>query len=361
MDEIRLQLSLDINNPDWVRDFIVLHAIHEMKHAHVPSDESSESTLDRYLYDCGIHPDTFPTGEWYLDVGLEVTSRRRLCLQWMTSAHSVLAKEALRSIDDDDAASLTCFGADGYFRDVVNHLDEVSGFCFFPGSTRFPGGCKVVRAYTTDEDILGGDNAARCLTLKEVFQERFVQFLPTIETLIDTCVSARGEKPSKARLEVRVPLHHAHSVLLDVDPNFRLTRLLAINEALVGMSHFDTQLTPQNLTMTAALLWLVNGSLPSHPNYTPALYALLDAVLPQHYGSGPMGQLRTGDSPGSITHAAHQPRYIPFGCVFLRNLTHDARIPTFRRGDPVLPPDVFEALFGGMSMGSIESRYRGRQ
>lgn len=211
---------LDQSDVQWARSFVILHTVRGVKHSsfHHVDQDSAEFYLHDFVDDAKLSPDIFRTGNWYIDVAIEISSEKGHCLQWNTSTHNEVVQQALH-ISDRDAARISNIGSSKYSRDLTSHLTDVSGFRISPG-TRAQGEYEAVyiQAYTTDKAVVYNPDAghyAKSLSMKEAMGPD--QPPKTVEGIHTIYQEALQNNSSSARLEVRVPLKFAHHVLLQFD------------------------------------------------------------------------------------------------------------------------------------------------
>ncbi|KAG6874617.1 hypothetical protein C0992_007261 [Termitomyces sp. T32_za158] len=368
---------------------------------HQPDANSADLAFHRFLHDSRLPPDLFTVGEWYVDVGIEISSNDGACLQWLTDTHNLVVQQAL-VIDEHHAARVTDLGSSKYSRDTVSHLTAVSGFRIVPGVlAQGIYACKYLQAYTTDKSIVYNNDDghhAKFLTTREAMAVD--QPTPTISGLHTIYDRATRYNGSNARLEARVPLQWATSVLLELNPailkrslciftrkewwSFRILRLQAastvISWQVAAASEF--RVNEQALTLTAACVWLING-LHTRPEDGPGARRLMDAALPVAEADEvspddvayrrSLPQKRTisrddreegdedeeevpdeeeeeeeGDSSDGVTHNSN-------GCIFLRRIKF-VNAPRFRIGGPTMADAAFRYWFK-MSLDQVEANF----
>ncbi|GLB36947.1 hypothetical protein LshimejAT787_0312340 [Lyophyllum shimeji] len=356
---------IDQNDVAWATDFFILHTIRGTKHTtlHHLDRASADYYLTEFLHDARLSAEVPEIGEWYIDVGIQISSERHECLQWMTGGHSTMLQEALH-IPAHHADRISSINSSKYSRDPVSHLTA---------------------AYTTDKTVTAnteGRHHAKYLTTDEAMGQQ--QPTRTIDGLYTLYQEAQTANSSSARLEVRVPLEFGSQVLLEFDHNristclcafprddwwsFRLIRLVAISKtlSLQARSRARSRLQPEALTLTAACVWLAN-SLHARPEDGPAARRLMDAVLPLTEAEG--ADLNVLAYNTSVRAAAEQeeeeesgddePRgrvpYNPYGCIFLRRLMIK-NTPRLRYGGPVLSAPAFQFWFNN-TLEDVTRRY----
>ncbi|GLB45961.1 hypothetical protein LshimejAT787_4400010 [Lyophyllum shimeji] len=378
---------IDQNDVAWATDFFILHTIRGTKHTtlHHLDRASADYYLTEFLHDARLSAEVPEIGEWYIDVGIQISSERHECLQWMTGGHSTMLQEALH-IPAHHADRISSINSSKYSRDPVSHLTAVSGFRVSPGlRARGRYEAVYVQAYTTDKTVTAnteGRHHAKYLTTDEAMGQQ--QPTRTIDGLYTLYQEAQTANSSSARLEVRVPLEFGSQVLLEFDHNristclcafprddwwsFRLIRLVAISKtlSLQARSRARSRLQPEALTLTAACVWLAN-SLHARPEDGPAARRLMDAVLPLTEAEG--ADLNVLAYNTSVRAAAEQeeeeesgddePRgrvpYNPYGCIFLRRLMIK-NTPRLRYGGPVLSAPAFQFWFNN-TLEDVTRRY----
>jgi hypothetical protein len=227
-DTMRTQLL--VNGIDWAQDFFFLHTIRGTKHGtqHSWDAESAKIALHEYLLDARIPLVATEEGTWWIDVAVEISSDEGACLQWRTSSHFHVVQEVLR-ISHNHAKRITSIGSSKYARDLVSHLTAVSGCRIEPGIRacgRFQ--AAYVQMYTTDKAITynpEGIHHAKSITINDAMGRTQP---PSFATgLFGVYKDAVENNSSNARVEVRVPLDFADSVLLGLNINLIRDSLLS--------------------------------------------------------------------------------------------------------------------------------------
>ncbi|KAF9444082.1 hypothetical protein P691DRAFT_778498 [Macrolepiota fuliginosa MF-IS2] len=395
-EQIRQELEndpfLDDGDARWAGNFFFLHTIRGVKHRHYHrvDAESAEHFLTEFLTEAQLSPDAVTAGDWYIDVGIEVSSSVGDCVQWMTASHSDLVQQALR-IPEEHANRITRIGSSKYSRDLSSHLTALSGFRIVPGAqAQGEFEATYIQAYTTDKSVVynpEGRHHAKFLTTKEALscQDHPTQ---TIGGIYSIYAGARDANSSSARLEVRIPFRFATDVLLEFDSDvirrsvcvfaredwwdFRIIRLMGFSQAISLQSLFPlSRFQPEALTLTAACVWLING-LHARPDDGPASRKLMDAILPLTEAAGAD---RNVIAYNTSTREAEQeeeeeeeeedrglPRrvpYNPYGCVFLRRVAiTEQAAPRLRIGGSVLSGSSFEFWYNGMTLAQVQAQYQ---
>jgi hypothetical protein len=225
-DRIRAELAMNplISEDDiaWARDFFVLHTIRGTKHStyHQVDMESAEYYLFDFVQDAQLSPDVPEVGDWYIDVGIQISSQEDECLQWTTSTHNEVIQQALH-ISDEHAERISNINSSKYSRDLASHLMAISGFRATPGVlAQGEYEAAYIQAYTTDKSIVyhpEGRHHAKFISIKEAMGMNHPT--KTIEGIYGIYEEARTANSSSARLEVRVPYRFATQVMMEFDPD----------------------------------------------------------------------------------------------------------------------------------------------
>jgi hypothetical protein len=206
----------------WARNFFVLHTIRGTKHStyHQVDIDSAEYYLYDFVQAAQLSHEVPDIGDWYIDVGIEISSNEGECLQWTMAAHHEVVQQALH-ISDENAQRISDINSSKYSRDPVSHLTAISGFRAVPGiRARGEYEAAYIQAYTTDKSIVynpEGRHHAKFITIKEAMGVN--QPTKTIEGIYSIYEEARTANSSNARLEVRVPYKFATEVLMQFDPD----------------------------------------------------------------------------------------------------------------------------------------------
>jgi hypothetical protein len=213
-DKIREHLSE--NNVSWVDGLVFLHQIWGVKNSsqHTPLQEDGEVALEEWLDENYLRMDDLLLGEWWVDVGLQISSDSGECLAWRTDSHFHLMEEVLK-IPQHRAHSITSIASSKYTRDLTSHLMAVSGCRISPGArAEGPFSVKYLQLYTTDKSLTyRKDNGhhGKFITCRDVLAGKAENYC---EDLYKVYLAAMGDNFSLARIEVRVPVGKATEVLL---------------------------------------------------------------------------------------------------------------------------------------------------
>ncbi len=94
--------------------------------------EAAQAAMEHLCVMNFLDEDAFLGGDWWIDVGLEISSSAKKCLAWRTDSHYHIVQEALE-ISGLHAARITRPGSSKYIRDMTSHLTSVSGCRISPG------------------------------------------------------------------------------------------------------------------------------------------------------------------------------------------------------------------------------------
>ena len=213
-DKIRKYLSE--NDVSWGDGLVFLHQIRGVKNSsqHTPFQEDGEVALEEWLDENYLRMDDLLLGEWWVDVGLQISSENRECLAWRTDSHFHLVEEVLE-IPQHRAHQITKITSSKYVRDLTSHLTAVSGCRISPGARsegRFS--VKYFQLYTTDKSITyrqDGGHHGKFITCPDILAGKAETYC---ENLYRVYLAAIEDNFSLARVEVRVPIGKATEVLL---------------------------------------------------------------------------------------------------------------------------------------------------
>ncbi|KAF8871326.1 hypothetical protein BD779DRAFT_1478302 [Infundibulicybe gibba] len=374
----RLRQYANENDVDWAGDFCFMLTVRGTKHStqHAITAASAEFAYEEFLETSQIARDEFRTGAWWIDVGVEVASQERACLQWSTTSHYHMVKAVL-GIDDDNADRITKIGSSKYARDLVSHLTAVSGCRIEPGSrAQGPLSAAYFQMYTTDKALTYAPEKhhhGKAITIEMAMGGKHT--CDFILGLYNVYRNSSNENSSNARVEVRVPTDQAKTALRYLTPDvvresllafprkvwwsFRLYRLMAISRVFKIQAEGSAALrvNPDALLLTIAGVWLING-LHSRPEDRPDMRNLMHAVLPvtdaegadpNFLAPGWTPRLREGDDEEDDDEENDQAvtsrPYIPFGVIFLRRINSDVEPPRMRHGGHGLRNLAFSRLF----------------
>ncbi|GLB33116.1 hypothetical protein LshimejAT787_0100010 [Lyophyllum shimeji] len=385
-DQIRA--SLQDHGCSWGTGLVFLHQVRGVKHSssHSVDAECAQRALQDFIEENNLDLTSLQSsGEWWIDVGLEIASGEGNCLAWRTDSHYHVVKRAL-DITSDVAHRITSVGSSKYTRDMSSHLPAVSGCRISPGPrARGPFEVQYMQAYTTEKALIyrpDRGHFGKFITCADVLNGKAMKF---IDDLYELYRNAIDTNCSLARIEVRVPLRHGAAVLLDLDEellreslvsfsrsvwwSLRSYRALAIKFILEWQLDGDASHRAKDaaLLLTAAATWLLNG-LHSTPDKGASSKELMAAILPHvsRAGADPdilaYGSPTDDDDVDSQTDSEAEdeppttrrrrdavtlPSY-PFGLVFLRRIRVGEQypVPRFSNDGQFISPRAFRFFFG---------------
>ncbi|RXW13321.1 hypothetical protein EST38_g12530 [Candolleomyces aberdarensis] len=297
-----LRRVLVTNGVTWGANLVFLHQIRGMKnatHHFVLDKQNGEVALDEFLDRVGLRLDILKeSGEWWVDVGAEISSTQNRCLAWRTDKHASLVQLAL-NIQSRHAERITKLGSSKYYRDPASHLIGASGFRITPGvwaQGEFE--AQYIQAYTTDKALtyaLDNGKVSKYITPGQLLHGKGESY---ISGLYDVYRQGVDENFSTARIELRVPIEHAASALIYLD-------LDALRRCLLSFSSWvwwgtkswrahackfvddwqrggpiNLRLHDSALHLTAGISWLLNG-IHSTPDTGPSSRELMNVILPR--------------------------------------------------------------------------------
>ncbi|KAF8950009.1 hypothetical protein BDZ97DRAFT_1771900, partial [Flammula alnicola] len=131
-DEIRRALSE--NDIPWGAGLVFLHQIRGVKtsNVHTPVRAAATTAFEEFLQDHKFVQEALLTGDWWIDVGVEIASQDMQSLAWRTDSHFHIVKSVVK-ISTRHANRITRPGSSKYIRDMTSHLTAVSGCRISPG------------------------------------------------------------------------------------------------------------------------------------------------------------------------------------------------------------------------------------
>ncbi|KJA13180.1 hypothetical protein HYPSUDRAFT_209763 [Hypholoma sublateritium FD-334 SS-4] len=172
-----IRAALHDNNVPWGEGLIFLYQIKGVKasNGHRTSAESAKLSLNELFSKNSITQDGIERGDWWIDVGLEISSGGEECLAWRTDHHFHIVKHIL-SIDTSNAQRITNPGSSKYIRDLTSHLTAVAGCRISPGvRAQGPHEAIYLQMYTTDKSVIyrpEGTHFGKHLTGKEILDNK---------------------------------------------------------------------------------------------------------------------------------------------------------------------------------------------
>jgi hypothetical protein len=201
-----------------------------MKHLswHQLDNEAAQEALKEFLSSVSLNPERISlNGKWWVDVGVEISSTEENCLAWRTDSHVHLV-QAICAIDDRNTKRITSPGSSKYARDLISHLSQVSGCQIQPGvHGQGPNEVAYLQLYCTDKSLtyrVDQGHHGKFIICDDVVKRKADKFIDNLYMLY---INAADKHNAHARMEIRVPLHFAHSVLLNIDDNLLLESLVS--------------------------------------------------------------------------------------------------------------------------------------
>ncbi|KAF8889789.1 hypothetical protein BD779DRAFT_1438914 [Infundibulicybe gibba] len=365
-----LREKIDEKNLGWADGCLFLHQVRGTKSAttHDPVEDESSFALDAFLEANSIHQRIQGKESWWIDVGVECIDSKG-CLLWRTDSHGHVVQH-ISGITDRQAGQITSPGSSAYQQDLTSHLTAVSGCRITPGSrTRGPHQIMYIQMYTTEKSLVynpDGRHHGKAMTGMGAIE--FKAEPSFCRSLYELYRNARSRINSHARLEVRVPIKSAKTVLLNIPPEVLRQslvglhsttlwhgcpafRLLAASRTLILQHNGPAKLriSPNALTLTAGIVWFIN-SLHSRPEEGKAARDLVASILP-HAGPDDHEDLYTfgrhrpahenedgsdSDDQDDSEDAQARPS-VPYGAVFFRalSLPDVSAVPRLKSGRTV--------------------------
>lgn len=212
----KIREKLQANEISWGEGLVFLHQIRGVKNSsqHTPLEDDAEIALEEWLDINNLRPEDLLFGDWWIDVGLQISSNEEECLAWRTDSHFHLVQEVLK-ISQHHADRITSISSSKYTRDMASHLTGVSGCRISPGP-RAKGQYSVqyLQLYTTDKSVTYRQDKGhhgKFITCLDVLAGKAESYC---EKLYQVYLAAMNDNFSLARIEVRIPIQHASSVLL---------------------------------------------------------------------------------------------------------------------------------------------------
>jgi hypothetical protein len=207
----QLRHKLEVNGVTWAKNLVFLHEIRGVKNAsyHYTDRDNADIALEELLDQNFLRLEDLNPDTWYIDVGLEISSRDKRCLGWRTDSHSEILQE-LAEVAKEHADRVTNIKFANYFRDPASHLLGVSGFRLTPG-VRARGAYETayVNVYHTDKGVTSRQDRGhygKFITTSQIFQGTAVKYAEDLYNLNTTSATSNY---SCARAEIRIPLRYA--------------------------------------------------------------------------------------------------------------------------------------------------------
>lgn len=211
--------SFTTNESLWGTGLVFIHQIRGVKHSttHRPDAESAAAAMTLFLEKnhLPLAAVTRDGDSWYADLALEISSTEGNCLAWRTDSHHRIVRHILQ-LTTEEALRITKPGSSLYARDLISHLPAVSGCRITPGMTGGRYQAAYIQMYLTDKSLTyrpDGRHHGKFIEAKDLLDGKGSTFITGLcnvyNNAIDTC-------SSHCRIEARVPLVFANSVMLDI-------------------------------------------------------------------------------------------------------------------------------------------------
>jgi hypothetical protein len=188
---------------------------------------AAANALSAFLEEMGLDEDVLTEGEWWIDIGLEFSSISRRCLSFRTSKHPTLVRE-IAVISQANANRVTQITSSKCHIDPAMQLPGAAGIRITPGvRAQGPYEIAYLQAYLTDKAVTYRPEAGsygKSITALELLRGKGQEHFDGLYHLYH---AASIDNFSSARVELRVPVRHGASVLVDVDLE-RISTCLAV-------------------------------------------------------------------------------------------------------------------------------------
>ncbi|KAK2464157.1 hypothetical protein APHAL10511_003850, partial [Amanita phalloides] len=348
----------------WGNDIIFGTEMRGVKNwtEHLPSEDEAENELFelfRKFSPLGHHVED---GDWYVDVAVELLHQNKAVV-WRADCFRPIMQELLGFSEHETNRAVT--NQRTFEQDISQHLTQVAGFRARCKKPTGPYEVLYIQAYTTDKVLTyqpEGGNFGKTLKGYHAI-EGGAEGPSYTSRLLRSYEEARDKTDVAARLEVRVPLQQATSVLLNfpmevylqtclVFPrelwNVRIVRLEAAHNLLCHLNSQPAMArsAPSVLTTYAALVWLING-LHNRPPSDQAGRAVSRIALPLTVDLDHNDRLMYGFEAVPEDPEDAVP-FCPGGMMFFRTMTFPpwsnvARLCRLR--DRMLPGNIFKHMF----------------
>jgi len=139
----RIRRHLAVNKPFIGSNIKVVHEVRGVKNYSMHAFDRSVVTAKYAFYNwlCGLSlPLSIAKSKnWYVNVGVQVSSCEKASLVWRTEAHSALLQH-LCKVTTLRAGRMTTPGSSLYRRDINSHLVHLSSCAIYPGDDGGPHG-----------------------------------------------------------------------------------------------------------------------------------------------------------------------------------------------------------------------------
>jgi len=229
----RIRQQLVANGILWGASLVFLHQIRGTKNSttHPLSLHPSEQAFADFLGENKLAlDDIMQHGDWWVDVGLQVSSLAGNCLAWRTDSHPHFVQRIL-GITDVQADKITRVSSRKYTRDMTAHMPAVSGCRITPGA-RSEGYLKAryLQLYLTDKSATAHKEKAhhaKFVSGKDILNKKSVDYLTNLYDLYSTSSLVMQ---SNARAEVRVPVEHFAKPFMTVSLTLLQRSLISVSK-----------------------------------------------------------------------------------------------------------------------------------
>ncbi len=205
----------------WATGITFLHQIRGVKDStyHGMNREGANQALEQFFTEEDLDlTEVSSTGDWWIDVGVQVRSGNNDCLAWRTDSHGNVVREICK-ISSNHAQRLTSIGSSQYARDMTSHLPQVSGCRIQPGvQGQGPYKVSYLQLYCTDKSITyrpDQGHHGKFTTSSDVVKGKADGYIDSLYLLY---LNAIENNYAQARMEVRVPINFATQALMGLDP-----------------------------------------------------------------------------------------------------------------------------------------------
>ncbi|TFK19679.1 hypothetical protein FA15DRAFT_601072 [Coprinopsis marcescibilis] len=299
----RLRRSLVVNGVEWGRNLVFLHQVRGVKNSTyhaafdtIAAQDAIYKFFDDYHLDFNFICDISPP--WYIDMGLEVSSKDNDCLAMDTTKHAMLVSAVL-NLTEAEGKRLTKAPSARYYRDPAAHLTGAAGLRLSPPPTlrgsRF---CLYMQVYLTDKSYTYSPESrsfGKAIKASDLLAGKGEKYISELYRLYGL---ASERHKSAVRIECRVHVGFARETFKNLDEHvlwdsllwfpsktfwgFKKWRTLAFKYPVGWQFDGPAELRKFEpaLHVTAMAAWSLNG-LHSTPDLGPSSRELLETTLPR--------------------------------------------------------------------------------
>ncbi len=206
---------------DNLKDAFFVHEYRGTKSSshHDPGDADARKASLNDVLDL-FHIQLLDPDQWVVDVGLEIRQEGHV-LQWLTEAHQRILAYLLPSASEDHIAAILKSQTQ-YHRDISMQLGQLGGFRASPGTRGKKDQVLYSNVYTTEKSATyqlheGIFRRRKPWHLLPSSISQLVKDMKRIRDIFCSCAGNGNEGlEGNARLEIRVPLNLACTVLVDL-------------------------------------------------------------------------------------------------------------------------------------------------